>query len=134
MTLLYENKSPQYVVFKGKTIILTLDNDGDWRDDAGTIWPLADAGYASPGADNRCGVGIFSLPASDPDNEACHVHDYMFSSSTFQSFHRRSWADNYLKFLMRQMPAELHSSFPEIVWLLAREFGGMFWENKATND
>ncbi len=134
MTLEYENPSPQFIIANNKVEEITLHDDGDWYDPYGTVLALATKDYAAPDADNRCGVGVFSLPADNSLNDSCKPHDYMYSSPSFQSFHTRQYADYYLKSLLELAPNEKHSVTPSLFEVLARQEGFHFWDNPETNN
>lgn len=116
-----------------KDTILTLGDDGLWRDDQGTIRAIADKGYSSPDADNRAGYGIFSMPASHPCNGPAKIHDFEYSSPAYQKFHTRREADEELFQRLKQLPTERRSLLPYIFYGIVRLFGGRFWDNKKTD-
>ena len=120
----------RYMVSKRFGVIeLQMGTDGLYRDDSGTVWAIAD--YDSVDKVNRCGVGILSLPTTNPLTPACKVHDYMYSSKAYQVFHTRREADRYLEMLVRQEKS-LWRKAAGLMRRLAGWFGEALWENERT--
>lgn len=128
-SLMIERVSPIFVVVGNKVETLTIDSEGIYRDELGTVWAEQDSGSS---ADNkiRCGVGWFSLPEDDPRNAYCATHDFAYNSRAFQAYHTRKFADLALAL-------QLHNGgFPvseEVFYEIVRTLGWEFWENERTN-
>ncbi len=121
----------KYIIFKGVTVELKYIN-GLWRGPDGCIFALRDD-TATVDMIDRCGIGIFSLPATHPLTAACRVHDYMYSSPAYQLFNTREKADS----ILRQMISEIGEGhwyrwLADPFYWISRAVGTRFWENKLT--
>lgn len=121
----------KYIVFKGVTVELKFIN-GLWRAPDGCIFALADDKAVVDTID-RCGIGIFSLPAKHPLTAACKVHDYMYSSPAYQLFNSRRTADEYLRRLINEVgEGHWYGWLADPFYWISRTLGARFWENKLT--
>lgn len=119
---------PGDTLFINKSIKLTKDEDGFYKDDKGTIYALEDNNL-SIDTKSRCGIGVFSLPEAWGINDGCSPHDYAYSSPVYQAFHTRDEADQMLKAHITLV------SHPVLGWLfrqVSRVFGPPLWENPKT--
>jgi len=126
-------KRTKYLVVEGEILTLQHSSFTDtWYDDYGCLWAIEDD---AKGADPvvRCGVGFASLPASHPLTDACRRHDYAYSSPTYQLFHTRKEADDFL-YLQIKMVGKGHwyRILATPFYRLVRTFGWKFWENEKT--
>lgn len=113
------------IPFRGGFIKTERDPTGLFRDSFGTVFAFSSAAGSVNADDNRCGVGIFSLPKSSIYNEACRSHDFMYSCPAYQRFNSRAESDLYLKKQLQHYGAVI---IDDVFYGLARAFGGQFWE------
>lgn len=109
---------------------LTRNAEGFWQSEDGCLYAFQEG----PVADevNRCGVWPFALPnwaIFKEMNDACAVHDYLYSSPVYQALHSREEADKLLKQLLTIVN---HPLFGEIAKEISRIKGPEFWENALT--
>ena len=124
----------RYIIFHGRSIPITKDDDGLWRDPQGTIFAFGEASASSDSV-VRCGVGpIFSLSPNYWMTPACAVHDYAYTSIAWQTFHSREQTDALLEKLGDEIPGHVASITPEVFEMLARIFGSSFWDVNQTNN
>jgi hypothetical protein len=119
-----------FIVFNDEVIQLTQGTDRLWRSKEGTIFAFRER-LGSVDDVDRCGIGIFSLPQSDPLTDACRPHDFSYSSPGYQAFHTRAEADAELW----RHAKLIDGSSSWKVWLLRTIppiLGGAFWENSST--
>lgn len=122
----------KYIVFNKEVITVYKDIDGLWRDMSGTVYAFNES-TASEDPINRCGVGFFSLPTTNPLTDDCTPHDYAYSSPGFEAFHTRKEADQYLESLIEENPSAWSILAKPFYWI-ARILGSRYWENKDTNN
>lgn len=122
----------KYIISKGRSIELIERSPGRWFDAYGSEFALRDAS-ASVDEVDRCGVGIFSLPESMVElNEACRVHDYKYSSRTYQAYHTREEADADLeRDILLMSNGRWWGVLAKPFRFIASKFG-MFWEEDRT--
>lgn len=118
----------KFFAFKGKVYEIRKCDDNQWRDEFGCIYALADFENMVD-LKNVCGVGIFSLPEGHPANEICAIHDFKYSSTTYQLYHTRREADEELE---RDLNKIGYPIFGRIARFVSRIFGKRFWENDKT--
>lgn len=116
----------KYINIGKETYVLYLGVDGFWHDTWGTVWDIHDDRASINGHDDRCGIGILSLPEDHPANEFCKVHDEAYASLVFQAYHTREEADKMLEESLKLGGFWFAKPF----YWLARIFGGIFWEGK----
>jgi len=121
----------KFIIIGGEVITLTLGADKQYRDEDNTIWALRDDNTADPV--DRCGVGLASLSPDNPLTPFCTIHDYEYSSGTWQIYHTRQEADQQLRDNIANSPT-LWSFMARPFYYLSRAFGGKFWEVKKTNN
>lgn len=79
------------------------------------------------------GVGIFSLPASDPFTSAAKAHDFRYSSKVYQETHTRSEADEALREGLESAATSWWRRRAAMVcYWLARGLGSGVWEKDST--
>lgn len=120
----------RYIPFGKSVEELNQGEDGLWRDSQGTVWAFSeDKNSVDPVT--RCGIGFFSLPEGSVINAGCRVHDYLYSSPTYQAYHTREEADEVLR---QQLIKLKYPIIGRLFYRLSRLFGGKYWENKKTNN
>jgi len=98
-----------------------------WQDEYGCVWNLTPEGLVPTDPDERCGVGVLSIPKSWKINEFCKVHDRMFSSKVYRTFNTQLAADIALKDALKlgQYPIAA-----KVFYNLVRAFGWLVWKGK----
>lgn len=111
---------------------VTEGADGLYRDQLGTVYGLTES-KGSADETIRCGVGVASLPASNPWTDACRAHDNSYQNPAYQTFHTRGEADAKLEADLKLLStSRLRRYLAPVVAGLARVFGRFFWENPKT--
>jgi hypothetical protein len=104
---------------------ITLGEDGLWRNADGVVFAFADK-ENSMDEKTRCGVGVLSLPETDPATFACSLHDFKYASKGYQHFNSREKADK--DFLRDLENSKINLVKRKIMYTIVRIFGRFFWE------
>ncbi len=120
-----------FIATSKEVIALSLGEDGLYRDSNGTIYALRDDSDTVDLVD-RCGVGVFSLPEGHPLNDACAVHDKMYSIPAYQAFHSRAEADAELARLVSIIDGGKYRVFAPVFQFISWLAGSRLWENRRT--
>lgn len=114
------------------TIEITQADDGLWYSQDGTCWAVREDSDSVDPVD-RVGVGIASLPVSNPLTKDAKPHDYMYSSPAWQTFHTREESDQFLlDYIANDKEAGAWRLLALPFYWISRCFGGFFWERKQT--
>lgn len=122
--------SERFVVVSGKVHRLSrkdTDPKGFWYDDYGTLWTIET--YSKSWDDKpRCGIWPLVLSGT-PMDDACQVHDFLYSSPVYQYFNTRKAADRWLKVHGKLLGVP---TLGKVFRRLARIFGALAWEHDDT--
>ncbi len=101
--------------------------DEMWRDDYGCVWNLTKEGLIPTDPDERCGVGVLSIPKGWKINEFCKVHDREYSSHVYRTFNSQETADLALK---EALKAGQYPIMARVFYVLVNLFGGLVWKGR----
>ncbi len=107
---------------------ITFDSVSEmWVDEYGCVYNLTKEGLIPTDPDERCGVGLFSLPKSWKINQSCKVHDRQYSSHVYRAFNDQKTADIALK---ESLKAGDYPIMARVFYGLVSLFGGLVWKGK----
>ena len=115
-------------------MFLTLSEDRRLYDEDGNEFACEDARLMTD-REERAGVGVLSLPTSDPLTEPAKYHDFKYSCRVYELNHPRSEADKDLERDADALsPSLVRRAINKIAYGLVRLFGGRYWDINETRD
>jgi hypothetical protein len=121
----------RWVLPRGVT--LTLGEDRQLRDAAGTIYAAMDERLMTDN-DNRAGAAGVYLPADSPFSQVARPHEFQTSSTTYQKYNTNLDAiESYIGHLRAVMKPTRWNRFRiAVARLVLLRFQDGFWDNPRT--